>query len=583
MCLQTEMAQAAECIDGSGRSFTVLGMPQRRPMPFQKYVPFKPLTLTDRTWADKTLTKAPTWCSVDLRDGNQALIEPMDHDRKLEMFKALVAAGFKEIEVGFPAASQVDFDFVRWIIEHDVIPDDVVIQVLVQCRDELIERTFESVAGAKRAIVHFYNSTNPLQRDVVFNLDRDGVKEIAVHGARRCVELAGHTDTDIWWEYSPESFTLTEPEYALEVVEAVLDVLAPTVSKPVIVNLPATVECYTPNVYADVVEWFGRNLTRRDAVVLSLHPHNDRGTATAAAELGMLAGADRVEGTLFGNGERTGNVDVVTLALNMMAQGVDPELEFHDIDALVRTAERCNRLPIHPRHPYAGQLVYTAFSGSHQDAIKKGLAAIEAEYASWAVPYLPIDPAHVGRSYEAVIRVNSQSGKGGVAYLMESEYGFALPRRLQIAFSKHVQLRSEDHGGEVNANEIWEMFSDAYLHTAPQLQLLSHETSRESATGQTRIVAQVLDNGVHRTVTGSGNGPIDAFVHGVRRELGEHIEVLDYHEHAIGSGSHAGAVAYVEMIDDAREVCWGVAQDGDTLQAALSAVLAGIESSRASR
>ena len=583
----SRVVRRAQTVDESGVVATVEGVsdltPPRRQMPYEKYRPFLPLTLRDRTWPDMTATRAPQWCSVDLRDGNQALVQPMDLARKLEMFQALVQVGFREIEVGFPAASQVDFDFVRELIDRDLIPDDVTIQVLVQCREELIARTFESLRGVKRAIVHFYNSTNPLQREVVFGLDTTGIKQIAIDGAHICQRhaiQAAQAGAEIRWEYSPESFTLTEPDFALEVCHAVMDVLAPTSQQPLILNLPATVECYTPNVYADVVEWFIRNVRDRDSVIVSLHPHNDRGTATAAAELGMLAGADRVEGTLFGNGERTGNVDVVTLALNLMAQGVDPELDMHDIDALVRIAEHCNRMPVHPRHPYAGQLVYTAFSGSHQDAIKKGLAVIGDRYETWGVPYLPIDPRHVGRSYEAVIRVNSQSGKGGVAYLMETEYGFVLPRRLQMEFSKAVQARSEATGDEVSAVEMWELFQEQYLPQRCELELASHEISR-AASGATTVTAQVNDHQLRRTIAGSGNGPIDAFVQGLKRSTGATFEVLDYHEHAIGAGSHAGAVAYVELIDDTRQVRWGVGQDESSVAEAMKAVLAAFESSQA--
>ncbi|MFM8390835.1 MAG: 2-isopropylmalate synthase, partial [Actinomycetota bacterium] len=405
-------------------------------MAFEKYKPFVPVVLTDRTWPNRTIEKAPLWCSVDLRDGNQALIDPMDPERKRRMFVELVKMGFKEIEVGFPSASQPDFDFVRMLIEEDMIPDDVTIQVLVQSRPELIERTYECIAGAPRAIVHFYNSTNPLQRRVVFGLEKEGIVDIAVNAAKLCKKLEETVPkTKVRYEYSPESFTLTEPEFAIEICEAVMEVIEPTPENPIILNLPATVECYSPNVYGDVIEWFGRTIKNRSSVVLSLHPHNDRGCAVAAAEFGVMAGADRVEGTLFGNGERTGNVDIVNLAMNLFMNGVDPVLDITDIDALRRVAEYCNRLPVHPRHPYVGDLVYTAFSGSHQDAIKKGFEALPADYNEWGVPYLPIDPKHVGRSYEAVIRVNSQSGKGGVAYIMKTEHGFDLPRRLQIEFS----------------------------------------------------------------------------------------------------------------------------------------------------
>ncbi|MGA1245556.1 MAG: 2-isopropylmalate synthase, partial [Ilumatobacteraceae bacterium] len=426
-------------------------------MPHDKYAPFIPLVLDDRTWPNRVITKAPLWCSVDLRDGNQALIDPMDPERKRRMFEELVKMGFTEIEVGFPSASQPDFDFVRQLIEESICPDDVWIQVLVQSRDELIERTYESLRGAKKAIVHFYNSTNPLQREVVFDLDKGGIVDIAVNAARKCMSLEPTlAGTEVRYEYSPESFTLTEPEFAIEVCEAVMDVIQPTPERPLILNLPATVECYSPNVYGDVIEWFGRTIKNRESIVISLHPHNDRGCAVAAAEFGVMAGADRVEGTLFGNGERTGNVAIVHLAMNLFVNGVDPELDISDIDALRRTAEYCNRLPVHPRHPYVGDLVYTAFSGSHQDAIKKGFEAIDrkaaaagrapGEYEQWGVPYLPLDPKHLGRTYEAVIRVNSQSGKGGVAYVMKTEHGFDLPRRLQIEFSKRIQQITEDLG-----------------------------------------------------------------------------------------------------------------------------------------
>ncbi|MBM3798661.1 MAG: 2-isopropylmalate synthase [Actinobacteria bacterium] len=564
-------------------------------MPFQKYAPYIPLVLHDRTWPNTVITKAPLWCSVDLRDGNQALIDPMDPERKRRMFDALVKMGFSEIEVGFPSASQPDFDFVRQIIEQNLAPDHVWIQVLVQSRDELIERTYESLRGAKKAIVHFYNSTNPLQREVVFNLDKDGIKQIAVHAAERCIELeATVPGTEIRYEYSPESFTLTEPEYAIEVCEAVMDVIKPTPARPLILNLPATVECYSPNVYGDVIEWFGRTIKNRDSVVISLHPHNDRGCAVAAAEFGVMAGADRVEGTLFGNGERTGNVDIVNLAMNLFVNGVDPELDITDIDALRRTAEYCNRLPVHPRHPYVGDLVYTAFSGSHQDAIKKGFEAIDrkaaadgrkpGEYDQWGVPYLPLDPKHLGRSYEAVIRVNSQSGKGGVAYVMKSEYGFDLPRRLQIEFSKNIQHITEDLGTEITPLSMWDAFEREYLPEAPRFVLESHEMRSQSTNGgRTSITAQLVIDGDHRTITGGGNGPIDAFVNAMREGLGAKIDVVDYSEHAIGKGSEAKAVAYVETVSGAGDVLWGVGTDENTVTAALRAVLSAHERQEAGR
>jgi 2-isopropylmalate synthase len=550
-------------------------------MPFGKYKPWIPIVLRDRTWPDRVIDTAPLWCSVDLRDGNQALIDPMDPQRKRRMFDALVKMGFKEIEVGFPSASQPDFDFVRHLIEEDVIPDDVTIQVLVQCRQELIERTYECLQGASRAIVHFYNSTNPLQREVVFNLDQQGIVDIAVNAARLCRKLeATVPETAIRYEYSPESFTLTEPQFALDICHAVMDVIEPTVDRPLILNLPATVECYTANVYGDVIEWFCRNVRNRDTVVISLHPHNDRGTGTAAAEFGLMAGADRLEGTLFGNGERTGNLDVVNVALNLFMNGVDPGLDISDIDALRRVAEYCNRLPVPPRHPYAGDLVYTSFSGSHQDAIKKGFEALavkaaaepDGEYATWGVPYLPIDPKHVGRTYEAVIRVNSQSGKGGVAYLMKAEHGFELPRRLQVEFSKTIQHITEDSGTEISPLVMWEAFQAEYQPAEPRFRLVSHELRSDSADGST-ITAQLLVDGSPVTVTGNGNGPIDAFVHALRSGLQADIDVIDYAEHALGRGSEATAVAYVETRSSDGRVLWGVGIDPNIITASLRAVL----------
>jgi len=557
---------------------------QTRTMAFDKYRPFLPLELPDRTWPNRRLEKAPRWCSVDLRDGNQALIDPMDPARKRRMFEALVHMGFKEIEVGFPSASQPDFDFVRLLVEEDLIPDDVTIQVLVQCRPELIERTYECLQGAPRAIVHFYNSTSVLQRRVVFGLDRAGITDIAVNAARLCRKLEDTVPgTDVRYEYSPESFTGTEPEYAVEICEAVMDVVEPTAQRPLIMNLPATVEMYTPNVYADVIEWFNRTVRNRDRVVLSLHPHNDRGCAVAAAELGVLAGADRVEGTLFGNGERTGNVDIVNLAMNLFVQGVDPELDITDIDALRRVAEYCNRLPVHPRHPYVGDLVYTAFSGSHQDAIKKGLAAVDAtrvdgEYALWEVPYLPIDPAHLGRSYEAVIRVNSQSGKGGVAYIMEAEHQMVLPRRFQIEFSKAIQTVAEDTGTEITPVEMWSVFESEYLGDEGGIQLLTHETRTDG--DHADVTAQLLVDGDHRTVVGSGNGPIDAFVHALRAGLGIEIDVVDYSEHTMSRGSDADAVAYVETVGGDGSTRWGVGIHPSILTASLRAVVSAVNARR---
>ena len=553
-----------------------------RKMPFERYSPQVPLILEDRTWPNVIIDHAPTWCSVDLRDGNQALIDPMDPVRKLAMFRELVKMGFTEIEVGFPSASQPDFDFVRQLISDDLIPENVEIQVLVQCRRELIERTYECLRGAPRAIVHFYNSTNPLQREVVFGLDREGIIDIAVQGARLCRELEADLDgTSIRYEYSPESFTLTEPEFAIEVCEAVMDVIEPTPERPLILNLPATVECYSPNVYGDVIEWFGRTIRDRESVIISLHPHNDRGCAVAAAEFGVMAGADRVEGTLFGNGERTGNVDIVNLAMNLFVNGVDPELDISDIDALRRTAEYCNRLPVHPRHPYVGDLVYTAFSGSHQDAIKKGFAALPDDYDQWGVPYLPIDPKHVGRTYEAVIRVNSQSGKGGVAYVMKEEYGYDLPRRLQIEFSKTIQHITEDSGTEISPTVMWEAFSTEYLPSEPSMKLRSHElhTNTTDGRGRTTISAQLEVDGAAVTVRGEGDGPVEAFVSGLRAEWPGDFDVLDYSEHAIGRGSDAEAVAYVESSSGA-DVRWGIGIDPNITTASLRAVLSAFERQR---
>jgi 2-isopropylmalate synthase len=542
-------------------------------MPFHKYVPFRPLPLRipDRQWPDRQIEKAPLWCSVDLRDGNQALVDPMDPGRKLRMFEALVLMGFKEIEVGFPAASQPDFDFVRQLIEQDLVPEDVTIQVLTQCRPELIERTYESLMGSHSAIVHFYNSTSVLQRRVVFGLEKPGITKIATDAAELCrkLEKSMLPGTRVRYEYSPESYTGTEVEYALEICNAVAEIIEPTPEKRLIMNLPATVEMYTPNIYGDTIEWILHNLPNREAICLSLHPHNDRGTAVAAAEFGVMAGADRVEGTLFGQGERTGNVDVITLAMNLFSQGVDPELDISDIDALRRVAEYCNRMPVPARHPYAGDLVYTAFSGSHQDAIKKGFDALGEEYRIWEVPYLPIDPKHVGRTYEAVIRVNSQSGKGGVAYIMKTEHGFDLPRRLQIEFSKTIQSITEDTGTEVTPAAMWESFRNEYLPELPRMELLTHEMS--TGGGKTKVTAEVRVDGDVKQVAGEGNGPIDAFVHALQRDLGLAIEVLDYSEHAISAGADSSAVAYVEARSP-EGMCWGVGMDPNILVASLKAV-----------
>jgi 2-isopropylmalate synthase len=550
-----------------------LAMPcDNTPMPFGLYREHLPLQLGDRTWPDRRFTAAPIWASVDLRDGNQALIDPMDPQRKLRLFDTLVKVGFKEIEVGFPSASQPDFDFQRQIIEEGLVPDDVTLQVLVQCRDELIERTYESLVGAQKAIVHFYNSTSELQRRVVFRLDKRGIMDVAVNAARRCRSFEKTlSGTDIRYEYSPESFTGTEPEFAVEICKAVMEVIEPTPERPIILNLPATVEVYSPNVYADVIEWFGRNISNRDSVVLSLHPHNDRGTAVAAAELAVLAGADRVEGTLFGNGERTGNVDVVTLAMNLFSQGIDPKLDFHDIDNVRRVAEYATRMPVHPRHPYVGELVYTAFSGSHQDAIKKGMAAIGDSYEEWEIPYLPINPKHTGRTYEAIIQVNSQSGKGGVAYIMEAEHGLDLPRRLQIEFSKEIQGITETSGTIISPLEMWEVFTDTYIPGDSGARLISSEVTTGGS--RTTVVAQLLVGGKQMTVKGEGNGPIDAFVSGLRSELGVDLEVRDYREHALTSGSGASAVAYVEAESSDGGTWWGVGMASSILDASLHAVV----------
>ncbi len=550
---------------------------QPRKMAYDKYVPFRPLPLRlpDREWPNVEIKKAPLWCSVDLRDGNQALIDPMDPGRKLHMFKALVKMGFKEIEVGFPSASQPDYEFIRELIEQDLIPEDVTIQVLTQCRRDLIERTYDSLIGARKAIVHFYNSVSVLQRRVVFRLDQEGCRKIATDAAKICLEQESKVHgTEIRYEYSPESFTGTELDYAVEVCAAVMDVIQPSPRRKIILNLPATVEMYTPNIYGDAIEWFHRNVPRRDSVVLSLHPHNDRGTAVAAAEFGVMAGADRVEGTLFGNGERTGNVDIVNLAMNLFSQGVDPELDVNDIDELRRVAEHCNRLQVGPRHPYVGDLVYTSFSGSHQDAIKKGLEALPNPYQVWEVPYLPIDPKHVGRSYEAVVRVNSQSGKGGVAYIMKNEHGMDLPRRLQIEFSRCIKIITEGSGTEISPEEMWDAFAAEYLPAEHKVQLAGYETVANN--GDVTVKARLADGGKQTTISGKGNGPISALVHALRQDLGIAIEVLDYAEHAMGKGENATAVAYVE-VRSAGETRWGVGMDPNITTASMKAVLSALE------
>ncbi len=547
---------------------------------FQKYRPFAPVDLPDRTWPSATITRAPLWCSVDLRDGNQALVEPMGPERKQRMFETLVAMGFKEIEVGFPSSSQPDFDFVRWLIESDAIPEDVTVQVLTQAREPLIRRTFDAIRGARRAIVHLYNSTSTLQRRVVFGLDRAGIVDIAVDGTRLVRELAdAMPETDVRFEYSPESFTGTELNFAVEICERVMDAWKPTRERPIILNLPATVEMSTPNVYADMIEWFGRHVSRRDAIVLSVHPHNDRGCAVAAAELAVMAGADRVEGTLFGNGERTGNVDVVTLAMNLFSQGVDPMLDVSDIDALVAVAEHCNRLPVHPRHPYGGTLVYTAFSGSHQDAINKGLAAQRADASGvWEVPYLPIDPADVGRSYEAVIRVNSQSGKGGVAYLLERDHGLTLPRALQIEFSAIVQRMTEESGSELSSEAIFRAFEAEYLD-GPEDAVVEHSVTAGSS-GDCSIAATVTIGGKRQEIAGHGNGPIDAFTRALRDATAADVRVVDYHEHALGAGAGATAVAYVEIAVGNGAPAFGVGRDPNLITASLRAIVGAYRRSR---
>jgi 2-isopropylmalate synthase len=543
-----------------------------KPMPFERYRPYAAVELEDRLWPQRVLTKAPIWCAVDLRDGNQALIDPMDPARKRRMFEALVQMGMKEIEVGFPAASAPDFDFIRILIEEDLIPDDVTIQVLTQCRPELIARTYESLRGADKAIVHFYNSTSVCQRRVVFGLDKDGITKIAVDAATLCRTLEARLPgTAIRYEYSPESFTGTEIDYSIEICDAVLDAIDPRPDRPLILNLPSTVEMSTPNVYADLVETFDRNISRRDSVILSVHNHNDRGTAVAASELGMMAGAERVEGCLFGNGERTGNVDLVTLALNLFSQGVDPRLDICDIDELRRTVEYCNRLPVHHRHPYVGEFVYTAFSGSHQDAIKKGMDAIGEDYEYWDVPYLPIDPHHVGRSYESVIRVNSQSGKGGVAYVMEHEHGLVLPRRLQIEFSRVIQTVTEDTGTEITPKEMWDVFSEQYLAPIAGYELVAHDVALSETAD--KVTAELRRGSRSVTLTGEGNGPISAFVAGLRDAFGFELDVLDYSEHALTSGASAQAVSYVETRDASGRTRWGVGIDESIVAASLKAIV----------
>jgi 2-isopropylmalate synthase len=551
------------------------------PMPFQRYRQYPTVDLPGRTWPDAVLERAPTWCSTDLRDGNQALVNPMDAARKRRFFDLLVRLGVKEIEVGFPSASKTDFDFCRVLLEEGLIPDDTTIAVLTQARPELIERTYEAIEGASRAIVHLYNSTSETQRRVVFRLDRDGITRLAVRGTELCKELAAQTDTEVVFQYSPESFHHTELDYALEICEAVADEWGPTPGEKMIVNLPTTVEAFPPNVYADRMEWFARNFTRRDSAILSVHPHNDRGTAVATAELGLMAGAERVEGCLFGNGERTGNVDLITLALNLFTQGVDPGLDLSELDEARRVVEACNELPVHPRHPYVGELVYTAFSGSHQDAIKKGMDAQERSGSPvWDVPYLPIDPRDVGRDYEAIIRVNSQSGKGGVAYLMKAEHHLDLPRGLQIDFAQKVQAITDARGGELTAEELMDAFTEHYLGVAAPFELVSY--SHESREEGDRLVARMRVDGEEVEVVGEGNGPIAALVHGMEQHFGLEVDVRDYHEHAMSKGEDATAAAYVEAdVDD--EAFWGVGIHPSIVTASLRAVINAVNRATAFR
>ncbi len=561
-------------------------------MPVHKYRPYHEslgIDLTDRTWPGKRIEKAPIWCAVDLRDGNQALIDPMSPERKRIMFDLLVKMGYKEIEVGFPSASQTDFDFVRSLIEENAIPDDVTIQVLTQARDHLIERTYEAIAGAKQAIVHFYNSTSILQREVVFREDRQGIMDIALHGARYCREMEKTIpQTQVYYEYSPESFTGTELEYAVEVCNAVLEILEPTPERKVIINLPATVEMASPNVYADSIEWMGRHLAHRENVLISLHPHNDRGTAVAAAELGYMAGADRIEGCLFGNGERTGNVDLVALGINMFTQGIDPQIDFSNLDEVKRTAEYCNQLKVHERSPWAGDLVYTAFSGSHQDAIKKGFERMAADAQAqgthvdnlvWAVPYLPVDPKDLGRSYEAVIRVNSQSGKGGVAYLLKKDHNLELPRRLQIEFSGVVQHKTDAEGGEVSSDDLWEIFQDEYLPAKDvankwgRFELTGSRTESDF-NGTLKLSVDLRDGDTVSRQDTVGNGPIDAFLK-LMAAQGIEVELFDYVEHTLSAGGDAMAAAYVELNVNGTRL-WGVGIDSDISTASLKAVVSAI-------
>ena len=543
----------------------------------KKYKPFSSVELRDRTWPDKKITKAPIWCSVDLRDGNQALIEPMGHEKKVKMFELLCSLGFKEIEIGFPAASQTDYDFVRYLIEEKKIPNDVTIQVLTQSRQHIIEKTFESLIGIDKAIVHFYNSTSALQRKVVFDDDKEGIKKIAVDGALLIKELSKKYNKTNWrFEYSPESFTGTEVDFAAEVCNEVVNILKPCSDEKIIINLPATVEMSSPNVYGDQIEWMIRNLNNREDVIVSLHPHSDRGTAVGAAEIGVMAGADRVEGTLFGNGERTGNVDIVTLALNLLTQGVDPELELNNINHVIREVEYCNQLPVHPRHPYAGDLVFTAFSGSHQDAIKKGLSAIsQSNIPHWEVPYLPIDPSDLGRTYEAVVRINSQSGKGGIAYILEKDHGVSLPRRLQISLSTKIQKVADETGKELLSHEIWDIFDKNFIQGPNKAELISFELNTiDGGNDSIKVKAKLKQNKLE--FSGSGNGPIDAMIQGINEKMGLNLSVTDYHQHSLGTGSDAKAVAYIE-VSDGNKTRWGVGIDENTIRASLRAIMIGFD------
>lgn len=548
----------------------------------KKYRPYPAVQLPDRTWPDKTISTAPRWCSVDLRDGNQALIQPMNLEKKMEMFRLLTGIGFKEIEVGFPSASKVEFDFTRILIERDLIPEDVTIQALTQARAPLIRKTFEAFKGAKKGIVHLYNSTSTLQRDVVFKMSKKEIIALGVQGAKVIRQEAEKFDGDIRYEYSPESFTGTELDFALEICEAVMDVWEPSPARPVIINLPGTVEMATPNVYADQIEWFIRNMKNRDCALISLHTHNDRGTAVAATELALMAGADRVEGTLFGNGERTGNVDLMTLALNMFTQGIDPDLDFSNINRVVNIYERCTNLSVHPRHPYAGELVYTAFSGSHQDAISKGMDAVQQDSAGqWAVPYLPIDPEDVGRTYESIIRINSQSGKGGAAYIMDQEFGFKLPKVMQAGFGRVIQQETDKSGDELSADAVYKIFEREYLlaegcYQLKSFNVLKRHIDRKENLSSADVEAVVYVDGREQVLRASGNGPLDAFCTALKEDAGLDFTLHGYHEHALTKGSSSKAVSYIEVLDSEREGWWGAGVDTDIIIASIKALLSAL-------